>query len=77
MLICQKYIAQDANTFVRIRSLVLKLTLTQYKQTYDVYQINFIEFIIALSRYALFCHLSTESTESHSHVTIDIYSEHD
>ena len=60
--------AKDSN--VRIRSLVLKLTLTQYNQ--NPYRINFIEFIIALSRYALFCHLSPKS---YSHVTI--YSEHD
>ena len=48
---------------------LFKLTLTQYNQ--NLYQINFIEFIIALSRYALFCDLSTEW---HSHVTI--YSEY-
>ena len=66
-------------SFVRIRSLILKVTLTQYNQ--NLYQINFIEFIIvktrlclrvALSRYALIRHLSTKSC---SYVTI--YSEHD
>ena len=41
---------------VRIESLVLKLTLTQYNQ--NPYRINFIEFIIALTRYALFRRLS-------------------
>ena len=33
-----------------------KLTLTQYNQ--NQYRINFIEFIIALTRYALFRRLS-------------------
>ena len=47
-----------------------KLTLTQYNQ--NLYQINFIEFIIALSSYALFRRLSTKS---YSHVTI--YNEHE
>ena len=64
--------------FFRIRSLVLKLTLTQYNQ--NLYQINFLEFItvktrlclrVALSRHALFRRLSTKS---YSHVTI--YNEH-
>ena len=53
-----------------IGNLVLKLTLTQYNQ--NLYQINFIEFIIAVPRYALFRHLFSKS---YSHVTI--YNEHD
>ena len=67
-----------SENFGRIRSLVLKLTLTQYNQ--NLIQINFIEFItvktrlclrVALLRYALFRRLSTKL---YSHVTI--YSEH-
>ena len=45
-----------AQVFVGIGSLVLKLTLTQYNL--NPYRINFIEFIIALTRYALFRRLS-------------------
>ena len=39
-----------------LESVCFKLTLTQYNQ--NLYQINFIEFTIALSHYALFCHFS-------------------
>ena len=50
---------------VRIKRFGFKLALTQYNQ--NLYRINFIEFIIALSNYALFRYLSSKP---YNHVTI-------